>query len=927
MDILRDVLDRASKVEQVTVEETERLLRDRLPTVLEALRLRSDRPAHRALREYEAKEIRAPNNLMQAKRELLDSLRDGGGAADLLDAVRTKIADQGYRDHGVLFELFQNADDAYEQLEGRPDECCFRVYHDDRGLRTVHWGRPINHLGSNAESGRDLGYDRDLLNMLVMSFSEKRPEHAVTGKFGLGFKCVHMLSDEVGVASRFVAVRIVGGLLPTRWQEGVSKAYDLRHDRSAATLIDVPYTAEMMEAGKRTVAAFQDAMRWLPAFARRIRRIELVGDTGRTITCGVEPLSERDGRVAVVTMQDGVRTERALRLDLGAGYSMLIRIEADGPCSFAPSLGRLWNLAPLAEDLRHSGWLLNGPFPVDPGRGRLAGPIGDRQRLFERLGKALGDQLMVLYDLIKDSWESFSRRLSLGDGATPVLFWSRLFSVMSRDLEHDDLPSRLHARDNRGLGSLGGYSVTPTRLPEPFDGAVRAAEVDWFPKMALASPSVLHAVSRWPSAAKWHSRTVSVDVARCLERTGFTGIRPITLSGLLRQEMSDCNWQVSVALARRLGAVINQEKVETDPMLQERGDLLRIASGAHFLARDGCWHRVRDLSSVLFGEDEAMLCEVAPAGAVLCDDYVGESFEFFRVARRSSGYSRQDDTLVAWVSEAQDEQRRRAVLRYLVRAPRGRSLAFRLRLGGSPEWMREVLTSLDSPLLRDLDGDEKTRIILELDPSRLVVVDPVYPPPNGGGDHPVLEQLYRWWTANRIGERKRYEKIVFPNGFMHQDLGKWQDPDGIDRLAWFTMFALACYQSFGRTQDGQHRRFIEHGMSAGWWPRLARPIDDEDWPWRDRLRQWTSPSPDEQQELSGQEFLQWKRTLVDLYAIARGLEDFVLLLQAFPRFVNEANSRPSLLEVLVPGTSKLAENWALRARRRSIAHWGSVQTG
>ena len=103
---------------------------------------------------------------------------------------------------------------------------------DDRRLRIVHWGRPINHRGTRTlELGRRRGYDRDLLNMLVMNFSEKRPEENMTGKFGLGFKCVHLLSDSVGVASGFVALRTVGGILPEQWSDG------LRHGRTSSSLL------------------------------------------------------------------------------------------------------------------------------------------------------------------------------------------------------------------------------------------------------------------------------------------------------------------------------------------------------------------------------------------------------------------------------------------------------------------------------------------------------------------------------------------------------------------------------------------------------------------------------------------------------------------------------------------------------------------
>jgi ferredoxin-NADP reductase len=74
---------------------------------------------------------------------------------ELIAAVRAKINDFGYSPSRVLFELFQNADDACRQLDDTTDEACFRVElvtDDYRGFRVVHWGRPINHLGARALS-------------------------------------------------------------------------------------------------------------------------------------------------------------------------------------------------------------------------------------------------------------------------------------------------------------------------------------------------------------------------------------------------------------------------------------------------------------------------------------------------------------------------------------------------------------------------------------------------------------------------------------------------------------------------------------------------------------------------------------------------------------------------------------------------------
>ena len=160
----------------------------------------------------------------ELKAELWRKVCDGALAAELLSAVRGKIGDFGYSASRVLFELFQNADDAYRQHEGdlrrTPVSVSSYCRHGSGGFRVVHWGRPINHLGRDAEEGRRLGHDRDLLNMLLMNFSEKRPGDDLTGKFGLGFKSVHVLSDSVGIASGFIAIadgwRVSAGSLAGR---------------------------------------------------------------------------------------------------------------------------------------------------------------------------------------------------------------------------------------------------------------------------------------------------------------------------------------------------------------------------------------------------------------------------------------------------------------------------------------------------------------------------------------------------------------------------------------------------------------------------------------------------------------------------------------------------------------------------------------
>jgi hypothetical protein len=150
----------------------------------------------------------------------------------------------------------------------------------------------------------------------------------------------------------------------------------------------------------------------------------------------------------------------------------------------------------------------------------------------------------------------------------------------------------------------------------------------------------------------------------------------------------------------------------------------------------------------------------------------------------------------------------------------------------------------------------------------------------------------RWWKAERDGLAQIYQRRLYPAGF---SLSQLHDED--DRQAWFTMFALACFQTLGRTMEGQHRAFIEVGMREGWWLELAtsKPPHDAQ-AWLDRLERWSGAL------LPDQQFLSWRRVFVDLYTFARWLDDYVLIMPKLPRVV-EHHGPISLRDILQPSYS------------------------
>jgi hypothetical protein len=353
--------------------------------------------------------------------------------------------------------------------------------------------------------------------------------------------------------------------------------------------------------------------------------------------------------------------------------------------------------------------------------------------------------------------------------------------------------------------------------------------------------------------------------------------------------------RIDLDLGTRLGNVITLAALEEDPLGRERRQLLDVAKQANFITQDETWRYVREINSGSVGsEDEKLLCGFAPKNALLHQSYEGAAVEFFKVARSQSGYRPQAALLFKWASNSDGADRQRAVLRYIVSGRQGRALAEAMR-GDFPAWVPQPLERLLSePLLDDWPDEDKKRILIELGGHYLLQA----PEEQSKADpQVVLGAIHNWWTAEGADERAAYAARVYPAFLSPSQLRETGD-----RTAWFTMFALACFQSFGRAQDGQHRSFIETGWREGWWPELAesRPPDDVH-SWLDRLERWSAP------EQFDQTSLPWRRTFVDLYTISRWLDVYIELVGKLPRMVQDRGPvslndilRPSYSPVVMP---------------------------
>lgn len=901
---LSDVLDKGKRVDQATLDETRLELMDRLPSILPQLKLPIDSRAHKVLRAYlddesQTNRLQAlggnrADKLSSLKQKLWDELTDSAICQELLTAIRAKIGDLGYSPERVLFELFQNADDAYGQMDHEVDAASFRVEalaSSVGGFRTIHWGRTINHLGRDVETARDLGHARDLLNMLVMSFSDKRANEDLTGKFGLGFKSVHVLSDDVGVASGFISLRIRGGLLPDSWTEGLSLIEARRSPQGQkATLVDVPFTVETASCGQLALAAFRAAAPWMPAFSHHIRHIHI--DDGEPLTAdgSITPLLG-SSTLQVVDLR-GTRRHRALRIDLGDNFHLFVGLDEGGPTPLPDTLKRLWNLAPLEEEVG-SGWILNGPFAVDPGRGRLSGTIESRDARFRRLGQALGHQLTNLFDLSSSHWPAIATALELdGSPGAQDRFWIRL-EALFRDDVHERTAFLLHDEGNGYARLAAECPVTPTGLPDPFPRLIQAKDVVHHLSGALSEPGILDVVSSWPQIALVLARVVSKDTADSLESLGLSGGTPLTLAGLIAGELAN-DPQLGSDVASRFGRVISPETIDAAHQLLERTEIFTALRTALFRASDDTWRPARELTMKdADAREEQLIARFAPASAVLHASYEGAALGLFRVARRETGYGLQALQIAEWARAADTAERRQAALRYVIDGSQRRPFALELR-SKPPAWL-PLAGLADNPLLAAWSLEDQNRLKAELlgyNQMTFNVPSPSGPTVSTPDAGRLFREVDKWWLTSREELSQTYQCQLYPEGF---SLSQLQDSD--DRQAWFTMFALACFQTLGRTMEGQHRAFIEGGMREGWWLELAHSKPPHNAKaWLDRLERWSGPL------LLDQQFMSWRRVFVDLYTFARWLDEYIAIMRKLPR-VLEHHGPVSLRDILKPSFS------------------------
>ncbi len=581
----------------------------------------------------------------------------------IFEAVRTTVKKYQYTPKCVPFELFQNADDAVVELEelGAISEKTkrFVLRWDENNLTIMHWGRKINKSFSGSK-GIERGFDRDLEKMLVFSVSDKTEE--VTGKFGLGFKSVFLISQQPSILSgKDMGVKIAAGMLPISLnaKEKQHLSTELQQwqsdDSLEGTIIKLPITPDVDNVLNQVVDHFRSVTGILLAFSKRIKYC-VIDSPNEQFDVSWQP-NEIIKDISVGDLKLKVEQEtmsKALLIENQEFGAILIALDSKGLCHFPnyQAIQDIWVTVPLQESMK-LGFAINGRFEIDVGRGRLARYSTDNTERAQKLGYFIGKKLCELFEKSKQQGFNFIKEaLDLATDISEYEFWDSVWKILAESWLNHDHPLLMNMLGNwNTVGQLiNKYPVFPNGLYGKYQVLNTVKNITYVASGILNEESSFTHVSTWPifqqaiPPEKMVSDTRRVKLEQLIpelfEKGSLTTNRfkAFYLADAVELEFGSSQ-KVSPELAKQLGQLINNEFINelAKQNETEHENLLQVLGKAYFKAQDGEYHHVRTVLSEPLKTSE--LQEESHQSdlnffKVLSSDYTDQAVIFFKACRR-----------------------------------------------------------------------------------------------------------------------------------------------------------------------------------------------------------------------------------------------------------------------------------------------------
>jgi len=734
--ILNSISD---KIEMLGLDKKNNQIREKLNKLNQSIH---DREYYR----NSGRDILSIDNMIDTLKQELGELleNDNQVSADLLQAVRDKIKFYGYRFESIPFEIFQNADDALEELEMMiypqpvaPSRLQFIIEFDENKIMMMYWGRPINcfrHPENRNNDYTERGFDRDLQKML--SFHQSNKYNSIqsdssgeslnikpTGKYGLGFKSVYLISQEPHVLSHRIEFKIVAGLLPCKL-----KSIDLRqklenHNAKLldGTIIQLKLDPKVKTNSELIINEFKELASILLIFSRKVKKVKIIDKNKHELSFDWNPqrfLGEKSIEIGKIAQIDGC----GLCLKIANVGDLLIvlnetkrEISADLPKK--KNIPNIWVTAPTQERLGLN-FIINAQFDVNTGRSTLNIKSDHNLKLARQLGELLGEELCKLFNLANNNWDTFQQRLELRD-TTQYQFWQLIWKELAVSWLNKEAQGTFSIiQEILGVNKGMGYFVTrcqalPNGLWGDYQSLVFPEKVRYRVDGILKHKEYFNLVFQWQKVKeKYQQNTIiHADVWKEFEKLLRLDSRPnifrteeLKILKILQWQLRDS--QADILTAKLIGQLINSRNLEEIKQkgLSEYQDLIDWLHKIQFLSQAGKYEVNQNLllltsknEEETSKNEEKLIAAFAPDDRLLHVDYTDTAIAFFDACRFASDKQRKSisvedipvEVLQEWVLRAETTEKRKAIYDYLSNGKHRDQLAKLLHENSQDSWIKK----------------------------------------------------------------------------------------------------------------------------------------------------------------------------------------------------------------------------------------------
>lgn len=827
---------------------------------------------------------------------------------EVLESVRRKIGEgqYGYHLSNIPFELFQNADDSIKELECfldfiEPERRYYIVNWNDNRITFMHWGRPINqfiHPDHRNRNFRDRGFDRDLIKMLSFNISDKPSE--ATGKFGLGFKTVHLATQQPKIISGDLSFAVSGGLLPVPITS-IQILDELRNhldyeqpspEITDGTLIDLELEPQLHS--EAILKEFKQQANLLLVFAKEIRKCKLIGPNFHqelawsfTPVFGITGIEY--GQIRLPTKSGQWLTHKLLCFRLLAG-DIAIALPANKLQAQSPLLehSTFWVTTPTKETLGLQ-FIINSSFDVTTGRTSLDRNSNHNQQLIQHLGQQLGEKLCQLFkSAAGNNWSSLERILEF-NGVDAYRFWEFLWEVLAADWLNKNIEGTIAGLLQAGFGGqsngigflITSYAALPNGLTRQL---VCLKNVRYQVKGLLAESKIFLKIASWSQFQKHYPTdclvhyTIWQIVKKLLEiNSPEREVQSLHLSDCLVGVLGDRRL-INPETATQVGQLITPDQLrEWKTSHQTEYEIIYsvlVEQAVFFQSEGGQYTSARQLLIRTQPEEEGKLVGFAPHTQVLDSAYKDHALQFFLACREQRATVPIED-LVTWAKAANTNIQKEAVLNYLVSGERRGQFAAFLKKAITGTWMegypgiRETLEINDqqAQVERAYRGEiEWSQVLNNYGLSTTAGITPSILNDETVEPDELLRNIYDWWQVRHQIEIKDYNQRLYPIEVENLQ----QKLRARDRGAWLMLFCLGATHTMGRTKHEQHREFINLCLQEGWWQifSTSNPQSNHG-EWMGVLNDYMKPS------LDNTTWNYWMEKFPTIYRIASYLEPYI----------------------------------------------------